>query len=977
MYGWGPRLRLFAALALLAWSAAPPVRAGEVDDRYAVAAGLYAEQRYEAAVGDFRKLLADFPEHPLAASARFFLAESLLQTGEYDAAATEFGEFVASHPQHRFAAQASFRIGESAYLRGDYQQALPKLQAFVATHGNHKLCEYALPYLADCQLEQKDLAAAQANYQQALKAFPAGALTGECRLGLARVAEEQGDVREAQRFYEFVAQRNQQPLADDAKLRLGRLLHRQRDFTSAIPQLEPLAKQSTATPQRTAARYWLGHALTQQKQAAAAQKWWQQAIDEDPTHELAPAMAMALAESFAAADKLTPAREWCERIDREWRQSSYADDALALETHLALEAGQFAEVTTLARSFAERYAQSPLAPQVHETHGRALLAQQKFAEACEVFAPLAANASPEQAHLPYALALAQLGAKQFDAALATLAKIDPKAANEEVQAGVLATQGSALVALGRGQEALAPLKQYIAEHADGLDATKCRAQLCVAYAQAQQFAEAQTAWQALQKHAAKDPTFLPTTLYLAEAAAEAGQQSAAQTWFEFLAQEQHPQATRDRAVAGLAWLAQQAGTPAAANTQLDKVLAKQPKSPQAAELALRRAQNFEQAGEHDNALAAYLAWAKEYPDAEQLPEALFGAARVHDHLNQDREALALLERLLKDHDDYPRKDAALYQIAWVLLDLDRRDEAAGYFAKLHDDHRESVYWSNATYRLADHRVRNKRYEEAAALLDELLAATTDAEMQCYALYLQGQAAASAQKWDQVAAPLERLLAEHERHELRPLAEYWLAEADYRTGKLREAGARLADLSTRLAGRNDDWLPMVPLRQAQVLAHEQRWQEAHDLAATIAEKYPNFRQQYEVDYLLGRALGALAKFEAARAAYDRVVQSPIGGRTETAAMAQWMIGETYFQQEKYDEAIAAYHRVERLFGFERWQAAAILQAGKCHEAKGRYRDAMQMYAQLLKQHAQTSFATEASQRLRVAQQRAANVSNRLE
>src|SRR5690606_34915710 len=106
------------------------------------------------------------------------------QTGKYNEAAAEFGEFIANHPQHRFAAQASFRIGESAYLRGDFQQALPKLQAFVATHGNHKLCEYALPYLADCQLEQNDLAAAQANYQQALKAFPAGALAGECRLGL-------------------------------------------------------------------------------------------------------------------------------------------------------------------------------------------------------------------------------------------------------------------------------------------------------------------------------------------------------------------------------------------------------------------------------------------------------------------------------------------------------------------------------------------------------------------------------------------------------------------------------------------------------------------------------------------------------------------------------------------------------------------------------------------------------------------------
>ena len=48
------------------------------------------------------------------------------------------------------------------------------------------------------------------------------------------------------------------------------------------------------------------------------------------------------------------------------------------------------------------------------------------------------------------------------------------------------------------------------------------------------------------------------------------------------------------------------------------------------------------------------------------------------------------------------------------------------------------------------------------------------------------------------------------------------------------------------------------------------------------------------------------------------------------MAQWMIGESFFHQEKYAEALAEYLRVDDRYPFPRWQAAALLQAGKCHE-----------------------------------------------
>ena len=84
---------------------------------------------------------------------------------------------------------------------------------------------------------------------------------------------------------------------------------------------------------------------------------------------------------------------------------------------------------------------------------------------------------------------------------------------------------------------------------------------------------------------------------------------------------------------------------------------------------------------------------------------------------------------------------------------------------------------------------------------------------------------------------------------------------------------------------------------QVLAQQNQWSDAQAIAAKIAADFPNFQQQYEVDYLLGRCLANQADFEGARRAYNRVVRSPAGAKTETAAMAQWMIGETLLPPEE--------------------------------------------------------------------------------
>ena len=72
----------------------------------------------------------------------------------------------------------------------------------------------------------------------------------------------------------------------------------------------------------------------------------------------------------------------------------------------------------------------------------------------------------------------------------------------------------------------------------------------------------------------------------------------------------------------------------------------------------------------------------------------------------------------------------------------------------------------------------------------------------------------------------------------------------------------------------------------------------------------------------------------------------------------MIGETYFHQESYEAAIAAYLRVEILFAYPQWQAGALLQAGKCQEHLGRWKDAAETYARQIQAYPDTEYTDEA-------------------
>ena len=115
-------------------------------------------------------------------------------------------------------------------------------------------------------------------------------------------------------------------------------------------------------------------------------------------------------------------------------------------------------------------------------------------------------------------------------------------------------------------------------------------------------------------------------------------------------------------------------------------------------------------------------------------------------------------------------------------------------------------------------------------------------------------------WPKAREVFQALLKEFPRSQRRLVAEYWIAESYYRQGDYAAAGPRFHRLAEQIKDKREPWMAMIPLRRAQMLIQQEQYNDAQTIAARIEEDFPNFPQQYEVDYLIGRCLAKQADFE---------------------------------------------------------------------------------------------------------------------
>jgi TolA-binding protein len=626
-------------------------------------------------------------------------------------------------------------------------------------------------------------------------------------------------------------------------------------------------------------------------------------------------------------------------------------------------------------------------------YGEALAQQGRYADAREQFAQLLAG-EPEHRFGPQALfrraEAAYLGGDTA-AAMTDLDDFCKRFPDSELLAYALMYRAHLEAAEGQTQQASTSFaaaaerfERRLEGHPDepqrdGPARVETASALATCYARVGRLRDARDALSKARSAGLESTSLGRAATEVAEAAFAQGDYETAAAEFESLSASRDDAPLACRGYLGLGWCRFKRGDWAAAAEAFGHVVDATTNSPAATEAALMRGRALERLGRFDDALAMYQQVMRREPSGTNHVEALWSAARAYDQLKQPSQAATLYRRLINSYPEFAESSAAVYRLAWLEHTAGHAEEAGQLWQRLRAEHPKSQLAADATLRLAEQALADKQFDQASVLLAEVAASGAPRSLEPHSLALAARLAMAQGQWGDVEAPLARLddlLADAPDEELERSAKYWRGEAAYRLGQFAEAVERLQTLVESPQGRQQPWSATAELRLAQAHAQLKQWQESRAVAERISQYYPQFDEQYEADYLVGRAMIAEADLVSARAMFAKALAAPRAAKSETAAMANFMMAETYFHQEDFGSALGEYQKVQRASDFPRWQAAALLQAAKCHESLGRWTDAVHDYDDLLREFANSSLADEARSRVESARRHAQATNGKL-
>jgi TolA-binding protein len=191
------------------------------------------------------------------------------------------------------------------------------------------------------------------------------------------------------------------------------------------------------------------------------------------------------------------------------------------------------------------------------------------------------------------------------------------------------------------------------------------------------------------------------------------------------------------------------------------------------------------------------------------------------------------------------------------------------------------------------------------------------------------------------------------------AAFMEAECLFRQEKYEEA---LAAYDQIQGLKNQDFQVLALLHAGQAAGQLEQWQKSLELVTKCVEQFPESPYSDEALYEQGWAQQKLGKTDEALALYEKVIAASGGGGSESAARAQFMIGEIQFERKIHDEAVKSFFKVIYGYSFPKWQAEATYEAARCFEVLKKPTQAVKLYQELVQKYPDSDKVPLAKQRL---------------
>lgn len=965
--------------------------------RYFQGIALTEAKDFKAARPVWRKYAQDYPTSKQRPISLYRIAESSYMLNDLAAAETEFETFLQKHKEHAlaewalpFLAETEFYLKKPAEAAAHYEQSItdfPKGAMVVdARFGLGRALE-ALQRFDEAAVKYREVAADTKDR-----------LAPQAQLNLATLDFDRGRFADSADAYEKFEQRfPKSDLLPTARLNAGYAWFQVGDYRKAIAKFTAAAE----TPaQAVTAGYWRGLALKALGEYPEAATVFAATFAKASGDPLAESLRFQQADCRLRNREYSTARDLFLEVEKSWPQGRYAAQALhfAAEATLLLarqsadadaKTSALLQAGALTTRFEQEHPKHELRPRHDLLVGRIFVQRggaENLRQAATRFQAVLDAAKDESIKLLASFHLAQTLQKQgrdaevVKVAVPVIAEVSRTGATSEYL-GALVIAGNSHLVLGNDDEVIRLTTQYLELAPKGDEADLALAARVVAHARRKEKEAVQLDLATLRDQYPGSPLVPQRMLQVAEVAYEAGDWNWAAEWFETVVKLGDKNPEYPAALSGLAWSRFEQEKYLEAAGDFKRFVAERPTDPlRSAEAAYMYGQALQKAGKTDEAAAAYEAAFKAYqpPQAVAAGAAEKGplryaflsgllAARMADQQGQPEQADKAYESLLSKFPAATDLDKLLDEWALMNLRAKRYQRSDEVFARLVKDCPDSDLRDNAEFSLAESAFIANRLDEAKTALTKLLSdPKTDKDVLERVRYQLMELAKEQQDWPAVITHSQALQADFAGSRYANTARFREAEALLLQGKTDDAQTLLLKLSADRAEpavAAEPWFSRVWVLLAETYIRQKDYAKVESTVNEFAAADPKNNRLHEAYEILGRSYKNQAQWATARTAFEKTLADEHSRGTETAAKAQLMIAETWWHQQEYAKAQAAYLKVYLLHNYADWQAPALFQVAMCDEQLEQWQKAAKTYREVRESFPQSEFAGKAAERLK--------------
>lgn len=913
--------------------------------RYGMAQQGQAEMARDA-VAAFSTLLTKYPQSRFLAEAQFYRGEALYLSGNKAEAATCYEQLVQKSPRHELAPKALHALGMCRQELQQWDEATKAYETFLRSFANHPLAVEVTMRLGEVFLEkgQLDQAIERLRAATAANGFELADYAG-VRLGDALAANKQ--YSEAAKAYQSVVERfRESSYTSRAALAAGECHYLAGSYDQARAVLLPLLKAEP--PMAADAAHWIARSWLEQSKPDQALAVAEQALAGAGQGEQAATLMVDRADAVYAI----PERRkqsialYAEAADK-FPEHPAAPQARYLAASTALELHQFDQAAEQCGKFLAAYPQHALVADVLFATAESRLFLRQFAEAEKAYADLVSR-FPQHANLSLwkvRQAWVLLLQKKYDQTIQAVGAVVDQLAKPELLAEARYLLGRSQFALKRYDEAVKQLEASLQASEQWREADQAMLILGQAYLEAGQAAKAQTLLAQLLERFPESDSADDACYWLGEAFYRAGEAAKAVEQFRRLLDTWQESPLRAAALfqLGCALLDQQQYAPA--QQAFDTLVSKHGNDPLAQQARFSRAVAHYRQGKFTEAVADLKPYLNLGLPKKEKSEARFLLGVCQVELKQYDAAIDTFRTLLADDPEYSGQANTLYQLGWALSFAGKRNEAKDAFIDMIRRFPESPLAAEAYYHVGQFLYEAKDYAQAAIAYHRAFKqAEGNNELKEKAIYKLGWCYYHQDQLDNALATFRAQTSGFPQGTLAADALFMTGECLLKQENYAAAAQQFAQVTGRLDDLSSEEFRILALLHAgQAASQLKQWPTALGLLQQCVSRDPHSPHAAAALYEQGWVQQQSGKLDEAVKLYEKVV-----GMTddETAARAQFMIGEVQFVQKKHEEAVRSFFKVMYGYGYPNWQAEATYEAARCFDVMQRADQATRLYQELI-------------------------------